>query len=121
MEELATAVNEAAFESLKYWDSSLSPEENQANFNQYKPMAKERKKATGLHGELLGLSPSLLKLIAPMATHQHYKGGLYRFVSIVVDVESHTLNVEYEHIFPHPRRFYTRPKGEWNKKFEPLA
>lgn len=93
-----------------------------------------------MHKELIGLSNALLKRIAPRATHQHYKGGLYLYLGKEWDIRTQMYMVGYEHIFPHtppmelrgagqdgtmfyiPQRgaVYTRPLSEWEEKFKPL-
>ena len=40
------------------------------------------------HEDLLGLSDRDLKLRAGTATHQHYKGGLYRYVGYIRDADT---------------------------------
>ena len=60
--------------------------------------------------ELLGLSPELLKRMAPDYTHQHYKGGLYRYVGKAFHTEDEEMVVIYEHVFPHQKQLYVRPK-----------
>lgn len=44
-----------------------------------------------------------------LATHRHYKGGLYRVISIGPHTETNEEMVIYVHLFPHQVRVYPRP------------
>ena len=44
-----------------------------------------------------------------LATHRHYKGGLYRFLSEARHSETGEILVVYEHLWPHPRGLWVRP------------
>jgi hypothetical protein len=63
---------------------------------------------------LLGKSDHELRVIAETATHQHYKGGLYRLVGTACDADTGRLvkgkdgaaRVLYEHLFPFERQFW---------------
>jgi len=43
------------------------------------------------------------------ATHRHYKGGYYRFVSEAKHTETGEVMVVYEHVWPHARSMFVRP------------
>lgn len=43
------------------------------------------------------------------ATHRHYKGGLYRFLSEARHSETGETMVVYEHLWPHARGLWVRP------------
>lgn len=76
-----------------------------------------------MHKELLGLSDHLLLAIAPTATHQHYKGGLYRELSVAHHKDTGEQVTVYEHLFPYPNKRYVRRVHEFNDKgrFRPLV
>ena len=63
-----------------------------------------------MHKELIGLSQKLLKTIAPTATHQHYKGGLYRVIGEGIHTETQEELVFYEHVFPTTKLFMLDPR-----------
>jgi hypothetical protein len=74
------------------------------------------------HTALLGLSDRELKLRAGDATHQHYKGGLYRLLGFVRDADTGELlvcekhgkeRVVYEHVHPHKRELWVRDAHEF--------
>jgi hypothetical protein len=44
-----------------------------------------------------------------LATHRHYKGGLYRFVSEARHSETLETMVVYEHLWPHTQALWVRP------------
>lgn len=44
-----------------------------------------------------------------LATHRHYKGGLYRFLSEARHSETGETMVVYEHLWPHARGLWVRP------------
>jgi hypothetical protein len=44
-----------------------------------------------------------------LATHRHYKGGLYRWIADVQDTETGELRTWYEHIWPHAVQLWDRP------------
>lgn len=46
---------------------------------------------------------------AALATHQHYKGGLYRIIGQARHSETNEEVVVYEHLYPHPRQLWVRP------------
>lgn len=52
-----------------------------------------------------------------VATHQHYKGGLYRTRGTSIDADTHEETIEYEHLWPHAYGKYNRKKASWD---EPL-
>lgn len=76
------------------------------------------------HEDLLGLSDRDLRLRAGDATHQHFKGGLYRLLGPVRDsVTGGPLKYQkggaevliYEHVYPHPRELWARSVDEFNE------
>lgn len=44
-----------------------------------------------------------------LATHRHFKGGLYRFVGEARHSETQEALVVYEHLWPHDRGLWVRP------------
>lgn len=73
---------------------------------------------------LLGLMDWELRLRAGDATHQHYKGGLYRLLGPVRDSmtgeplrykSSREAVVIYEHCYPHARELWARGENEFNE------
>ncbi|WP_413194904.1 DUF1653 domain-containing protein [Pararobbsia alpina] len=44
-----------------------------------------------------------------LATHRHYKGGLYRVVGTAKHSETLEPMVVYEHLWPHERGLWVRP------------
>jgi hypothetical protein len=73
------------------------------------------------HAELLGLSDRDLRLRAGDATHQHYKGGLYRMVGKARDADTGEPllgkdgqpRILYEHCYPHKREFWVRDASDF--------
>ena len=73
------------------------------------------------HEALLGLSNRELLLHAGDATHQHYKGGLYRLLGPHRDSETGeevkapdgSAYLIYEHCYPHERELWRRPASEF--------
>jgi hypothetical protein len=73
------------------------------------------------HEALVGLSDRDLRLRAGTATHQHYKGGLYRVVGGVCDADTGEPvmgkdgepRVLYEHVYPHAPMFWLRDRSEF--------
>lgn len=61
------------------------------------------------HTALLGKTDAELLVLAPEATHQHYKGGLYQFVGDGIHTETEEPLTGYWHVHPYDRRFYARP------------
>ncbi|MEN4920201.1 DUF1653 domain-containing protein [Achromobacter spanius] len=45
-----------------------------------------------------------------LATHRHYKGGLYRYVGLARHSETEESLVVYEHLWPHARGLWVRPE-----------
>jgi len=64
-----------------------------------------------MHEKLIGLEVSKLKEMAPSATHQHYKGGLYQFIGEGIHTETEEELVFYRHVLPHEPTLYARPKA----------
>jgi hypothetical protein len=48
------------------------------------------------------------------ATHRHYKGGLYKVLRIGAHTETKEELVVYEHLWPHKRSTWIRPKSIWD-------
>lgn len=76
------------------------------------------------HEELLGLSDRELRLRAGDATHQHFKGGLYKLLGPVRDsVTGEPLRYRssgqailiYEHVYPYARELWARGDDEFNE------
>ncbi|CAB3735450.1 hypothetical protein LMG26689_05396 [Achromobacter animicus] len=44
-----------------------------------------------------------------LATHRHYKGGLYRYIGTARHSETEESMVVYEHLWPHARGLWVRP------------
>ena len=49
-----------------------------------------------------------------LATHRHYKGGLYRAIGPARHSETHETMVVYEHLWPHERGLWVRPAVLFN-------
>jgi hypothetical protein len=86
------------------------------------------------HSALLGLPERELRLLAGDATHQHFKGGLYRLLGPVQDSltgeplayrwtgqelapEARQVLV-YEHCYPHERQLWARPRAEFEQEVD---
>jgi hypothetical protein len=73
------------------------------------------------HEELLGLSTRSLRLRCGAATHQHFKGGLYRYLGPLFDSETGERALDakgrplvvYEHVYPHARQIWKRSEEEF--------
>lgn len=73
------------------------------------------------HEQLVGLPARDLLLRAGDATHQHYKGGLYRLLGPHRDSETGeevkapdgSAYLIYEHCYPHQRELWRRPASEF--------
>lgn len=71
--------------------------------------------------DLVGLSDYDLRMRAGDATHQHFKGGLYRYVGTVRDADTGQAilgkdgqpRIIYEHCYPHLRQSWIRDYSEW--------
>ncbi len=80
------------------------------------------------HGKLVGLPFDELRKLAPTATHQHRKGGLYIDLGIPQDTETGEAFSDKEgrerrawlHVYPHDRAVYLRPTSE-DDKFQKLT
>lgn len=79
------------------------------------------------HTALLGQSDRDLRLLAGDATHQHYKGGLYRLLgpcrdAMTGDRLAYRANLEpvviYEHCYPHERELWARSEREFEEEVE---
>jgi hypothetical protein len=44
-----------------------------------------------------------------LATHRHYKGGLYRVIGVARHSETEEPMIVYEHLWPHERGLWVRP------------
>lgn|SRR6478609_10656610 len=86
------------------------------------------------HDTLVGKSIHELRLICGEATHQHFKGGLYRYLGVLRDSETGVFDrtpdgdvyVAYEHVYPYDRQTWKRPYNEFfgdkdgKPRFRPL-
>lgn len=84
------------------------------------------------HNTLLGMGNRRLRLLSGEATHQHYKGGLYRLLGPVRNADdgnflSYTMAglgsedggtarqaVLYQHVYPFKREYWVREMTEFN-------
>lgn len=73
------------------------------------------------HTYLIGLSDAKLLALAPDATNQHYKGGLYRDLHallnrktghVITDATGLTMRA-YVHCYPHAQQAWVRPETEF--------
>ena len=78
------------------------------------------------HEKLLGQHPVSLKAFAKSATHQHYKGGLYRDLGIALDADTkEPLKDErgpmrgWLHVYPYEESLILRAVSE-DEKFTKL-
>lgn len=46
-----------------------------------------------------------------LATHVHYKGGIYRVIGTAKHTETEEKLVVYEHLFPHEKSLFVRPEA----------
>jgi hypothetical protein len=53
-----------------------------------------------------------------IATHRHYKGGLYRVLGTATHSETREPLVVYEHLWPHERGLWVRPAPMFNGTLE---
>jgi hypothetical protein len=44
-----------------------------------------------------------------IATHRHYKGGLYRVLGEALHTETQEMMVVYQHVWPYEQHMYVRP------------
>lgn len=74
------------------------------------------------HSELVGLPDARLLELAPAATHQHFKGGLYQLLSVShfdsetgeeVRAADGSSMILYRHVFPHAVQIWRRPASEF--------
>lgn len=73
------------------------------------------------HEDLVGLSDEELLALAPEATHQHFKGGLYMLLGGLKDADTGDYvrmddglpRVAYLHVYPHKREVWMRKRGEY--------
>jgi hypothetical protein len=49
-----------------------------------------------------------------LATHRHYKGGLYRVIDVARHSETEEAMIVYEHLWPHERGLWVRPAEMFN-------
>ena len=49
-----------------------------------------------------------------LATHRHYKGGLYRVIGVARHSETEEAMIVYEHLWPHDRGLWVRPAEMFN-------
>lgn len=74
------------------------------------------------HERLLGLSDLELRMICSEATHQHFKGGLYKYIGPIHDADSGSFMRTpagdfyegYLHVHPHDRQLWARPSAQFN-------
>lgn len=67
------------------------------------------------HESLLGKSDLYLRLCSATATHQHFKGGLYKVHGPAFDTDTgKTDKMSYRHMYPHGRIEYIRDLDEFN-------
>jgi hypothetical protein len=50
-----------------------------------------------------------------LATHRHYKGGLYRKIGLARHTETEESVVVYEHLWPHARGLWVRPAAMFDE------
>jgi hypothetical protein len=50
-----------------------------------------------------------------IATHRHYKGGLYRVIGVALHTETQEKLTVYEHVWPHAPALYVRPETMFNE------
>jgi hypothetical protein len=62
-----------------------------------------------------------------IATHRHYKGGLYRYIGEAKHSETGEAMVVYQHLFPHEIGLWVRPAAlfygnleDGRERFKPL-
>ena len=73
------------------------------------------------HEALRGLSDARLRVLAPDATHQHFKGGLYRHLGDACDADTGDVILgkdgqprqAYIHCYPYERKLWLRDFREW--------
>lgn len=73
------------------------------------------------HERLLGMSDRSLRLSCGDATHQHFKGGLYRYLGPLFDSETGDRALDkqgreliaYEHVYPYERKLWHRSSEEF--------
>jgi hypothetical protein len=73
------------------------------------------------HKSLVGMKDQRLRILAPDATHQHFKGGLYRYLGLVKDADTGESiigkdgqpRVAYMHCYPYDREIWIRDYTEW--------
>lgn len=73
------------------------------------------------HEALVGLTDEELLKLAPEATHQHFKGGLYRYLGPARNAETGDYvrindipTISYLHLYPHKQEVWIRTRGEWS-------
>ena len=74
------------------------------------------------HEKLVGLLPADLRQMAPDATHQHRKGGLYRDLGIPIDSDTKEPYADHrgllragQHVYPYEIQVILRPVSEDEK------
>lgn len=78
------------------------------------------------HSELVGISDQRLRILAPDATHQHFKGGLYRFLGWARDADTGEYlmgsdkkrRVAYLHCYPYEKEVWIRDHSEFFGKVD---
>lgn len=79
-----------------------------------------------IQADMVGMSDADLLALAPTATHQHFKGGLYQLIGPAMDADTgkqlETPNewlaeqdkyVGYLHLYPHERQLWIRREKEF--------
>lgn len=51
-----------------------------------------------------------------VATHRHYKGGLYRVLGEATHSETGDILVVYEHLWPHEQSLWVRPAAMYHER-----
>jgi hypothetical protein len=51
-----------------------------------------------------------------LATHRHYKGGLYRALGEATHSETGEKLIVYEHLWPHNRSLWVRPSAMYHAR-----
>jgi hypothetical protein len=75
------------------------------------------------HEKLVGKTNEELRALAPQATHQHKKGGLYKDMGIAIDTETNKTSVNsrgiperaWLHVYPYQKKVMLRGIDEDHK------
>lgn len=71
--------------------------------------------------DLIGMKDERLRILAPDATHQHFKGGLYRFLGPLCEANTGEYvlgkdrmpRIAYVHCYPYGKSVWVRDSDEW--------